>query len=121
MKTSAIKYPDLLKLAELCRTRPGSDWIDLMRFAAMLTEGKYTTTIKASAPDNLTEAIAQARKNGTEKVKTLEEMAIIFGVTRKTLNNWRRLYKIHFWKIGRFYDISPIIEQLQQLTREQKH
>lgn len=120
MKTSAIKYADLLTLADQCRTRPGSEWIDTAKLAAMLAEGDHATNIKATAPDNITEAIAQAQKSCTERVKTLEEVAKIFGVVRKTLANWKKCYNIQYWKRGGYYYLSPIIDQLQQFTQKEK-
>lgn len=118
MKTLAIKYADLLILAEQCRTRPGSEWIDAAQLAAMLTDGDHATNIKATAPDNIAEAIERAQKCNAIPVRTIAELAGIFGVTPKTLHNWKQRYNLAIVKYRGKYHTLQIIEQLTQFTQK---
>lgn len=130
MKTTGIKYADLLRLADTCRTSPGSEWIDAAALAAALGDHSNTTTIKAAAPDNLAAAIAQAKQflqNDPKKKRVCgkKEVANILGITCKTLRNWEARYKLvlrltygktylGFW--DKSYDMEDFIRQLEALT-----
>ena len=119
MKTTGIKYADLLRLADACRTSPGSEWVDVAALAAALGDQSNTTTIKTAAPDNLAAAIAQAKKHPTGKAKNLAELAEAFGVCRKTLDHWRKKYGITIRRYGLHpYNVNRVIEQLEQFTQK---
>lgn len=117
MKTPAIKYADLLTLAEQCRTRPSSEWIDIERLCTALTYGGRATTVKAAAPDNMTAAVDCGERSTQKTFKSMEALSKALGVTRKTLYNWGQ-YLIKIQKHGNYYNLDEVLTQLKQFTQK---
>jgi hypothetical protein len=115
MKTKAIKMGDLVRLAQEHATRPGSEWVDVEGLINALLHTATAHVIKGTAPDNLRAAIMSAEmKYQGERITTMEGLAALFGVTRKTIHNWVERYDLELWKIpgGGGYSVTAIIEQL---------
>lgn len=117
----AIDYDKLLQLAEQCRiTRDGSKWIDTQKLINEVN--RVSLTVRATAPNNLTEIIANGQKRltqGERYAPTLAELAAMLGVTRQTLDKWRGGGTIKLQKRERkpgeslCYDLKEIIKGLQ--------
>lgn len=116
MKRGVISYDTLLTIAEECRTCHGSEWLDLEQLKERIN--KAATAIKAASPDNVSDAIAHAMNSGRVTTRTKKELADVFGVCRRTLDNWRSNYRIVFFKWDGAYRVPDIIEQLREFAQK---
>lgn len=91
MSRIAIDYNKLLKLAEACRiTRHGSQWIDAPQLIEAINREALKVT--AATPNCGAEIITNGEKNlkqGKRYALTLDNLAVMLGVTRQTLHKWR--------------------------------
>lgn len=90
---AAVRKADVLAAVEACQTGRGATWIDYERLMPML-QALQPCKVTASTPNNLTDVITTGERvllTGEPYVKTIAELAKIFGVSRGTLGNWNTM------------------------------